>query len=342
MRKAILISMALMITISCFATHNMAGDISCAHIAGNTYRFTVRTFCNTVNTGADRCELYIKIGSDSIIVHRINGASIFCALPDHDGEMICTGVKYNLYQGDYTFPGNGTYNYHMEDPNRSDGICNVPNSINTSFILSGEMVINPFLGNIDTLQYTGVALIPNNIGVISNYNPRVQNAQSDSLYFDFVLAGGITLPPASNTITINHQTGEIIWDSPNTVCDYIFDIRLKEYRNIGGTYYYIGSTMQEIFTSSCSVNLFANESTTDEQITIFPNPNEGKFEIKIVKNKIESIRVMDLLGNIIKTSLNIPGNDHLAVDISEVDQGIYFVQITDQNKNVVTKQIIIQ
>ncbi len=47
MKKLIISTVALLITISAFATHNMFGDISYTHLWGNAYRFTVRTFTNT-------------------------------------------------------------------------------------------------------------------------------------------------------------------------------------------------------------------------------------------------------------------------------------------------------
>ncbi len=181
MKKIIVFTLALFLVMNSFATHNMAGDISYTHISGNTYRFSVRTFTNTANTAADRCELVLHIGNDSITIPRVNGPSSLCP-SGHDGEMICTNVKYNLYQGVYTFPGNGVYTYSISDQNKSAGICNVTNAVNTLFTLSGELTINPFYGYCESPQYTGAALMQNIVGVISTYNPAVINAQGDSLY----------------------------------------------------------------------------------------------------------------------------------------------------------------
>ncbi len=348
MKKLTLLTTIVLLTLNSFATHNMAGDISYTHVSGLTYRFTVRTFCNTNNTQADRCQLLLNIGTaDSIVLPRINGISSLCP-STHDGVMLCTGVKYNVYQGDYTFAANGTYAISMVDPNRDAGICNVANSVNTPFSLAGELVVNPVLGNDDSPQYVTAALIDNNVGTISDYNPNIINTSGDSLYFDFELGAGQTLPPASTSITINHHTGEIIWNAPNTICNYVLDVSLKQYKIMGGMAYYVGSTFQEIFTNNCISSLAINENNNSDEITLYPNPTTDIFTITST-NRIQSIKVFDVMGQCVLApppSLQ-GGGKGVVIDMSGFAKGIYFVQITDGGSagsptNVVSRKIVVQ
>ena len=49
---------------------------------------------------------------------------------------------------------------------------------------------------------------------------------------------------------------------------------------------------------------------------------------------------MDVLGKTIK-SLNLTGKQ-CVIEKGTMSNGIYFIQITDENKNVVNKKIIVQ
>ena len=50
----------------------------------------------------------------------------------------------------HTFPGPGTYVIFMEDPNRNDGVRNIPNSVNTMFSITTIIRIDPFVGSNST------------------------------------------------------------------------------------------------------------------------------------------------------------------------------------------------
>jgi Secretion system C-terminal sorting domain len=56
-------------------------------------------------------------------------------------------------------------------------------------------------------------------------------------------------------------------------------------------------------------------------------------------NKIQSIKVFDVLGKIVFKSE--PLNNQSTINSSQFAKGIYFVQITDENKNVVNRKIVI-
>src|SRR4051812_14426867 len=125
MKKLILFTVYCLFGSFAFATHNLSGDISYSHVSGYTYKIRIKTYTNTTTT-ADRCELIVHIGGDSLVLPRINGPSILCPPPGHDGTPISAcrpNVKVNIYEANFTFPGNGIYTMDMDDPNRNSGIC---------------------------------------------------------------------------------------------------------------------------------------------------------------------------------------------------------------------------
>ena len=170
-----------------FATHNRAGEITYQHISGYTFKVIVTTYTNTYNTTADRCELSVLFGDgDSAIAPRING-NIGPLCPNtHDGVMINSNTKLNIYEVVHTYPGSGNYFITMEDPNRNAGICNIPNSVNQSFFLRTELVINPFLGYNSSPTLLNPPIDDACIGECFEHNPGAYDADGDSLSYSLV------------------------------------------------------------------------------------------------------------------------------------------------------------
>ena len=78
----------------------------------------------------------------------------------------------------------------------------------------------------------------------------------------------------------------------------------------------------------------------NEEVSIYPNPSEGVFQIKSTNYKIQNIKVMNIIGEeILETKIN---EKQATIDMSGVAKGIYFVQITDANKNVVNRKIVVE
>ena len=70
----------------------------------------------------------------------------------------------------------------------------------------------------------------------------------------------------------------------------------------------------------------------DYKLQIYPNPNDGKFTIQIencpecLKN-IESVTIMNLLGEMVYSNVISPLTSQISVDLSDHPKGIYFVKI---------------
>lgn len=81
-------------------------------------------------------------------------------------------------------------------------------------------------------------------------------------------------------------------------------------------------------------------------ITIFPNPNNGIFEIEFISrsNNNLSYKLSNFMGQeILYDSIKaISGSNHFKIDISEVPIGIYILNIFDNNQAVHKQKIIKQ
>lgn len=78
----------------------------------------------------------------------------------------------------------------------------------------------------------------------------------------------------------------------------------------------------------------------DEEIKLYPNPNNGLFYIDIGNFKNAEISIYDSLGKLvyIKSSTKIKTNE---VQISNYSAGVYIVKVTEEGKTA-TRKLVIQ
>lgn len=90
-----------------------------------------------------------------------------------------------------------------------------------------------------------------------------------------------------------------------------------------------------------SANLLVNDFIANNKILIAPNPFTSQTTISFNKEqKNSTIKIMDVLGKEIR-SINVIGKE-LIMEKGEMQAGIYFLQLIDENKNVVNKKIAVQ
>jgi hypothetical protein len=76
-----------------------------------------------------------------------------------------------------------------------------------------------------------------------------------------------------------------------------------------------------------------NELNSNENFTIYPNPSDGLFTIKLASNsKAQVIEVYDVVGKLISTTLISSSSNELQLNVNSID-GVYFVKILDGSNN---------
>jgi len=235
------------------ATHNRAGEITYRHAPepGQDFRyeFTVTTYTNTEGSGiADRDSLQINWGDGaSDILVRSNGTSTPNGIPQ--GEDLGNGINKNIYSAFHVYPGfNPYYVISMQDPNRNAGILNVNNggSVDIEFYIEDTLfVLNPQFFGFNSSPVLSLPPIDyGEVGAPFIHNPTAFDPDGDSLVFKLVVPRAtrdsevpfylfpdqIDSGPENN-ITLNSQTGEFIWDSPQQVGEYNIAFLITEYRS---------------------------------------------------------------------------------------------------------------
>ena len=163
---------------------------------------------------------------------RING-------PEQRGEVLPNYYKKNIYKIKHTYPGPGAYKIVVQDPNRNQGVRNIPNSVNIVFSISTLLIVNPAMG----LNSTPVLLNPPYdkaaLGYVFIHNPAAYDPDGDSLSYKLTVCTredgkpieNYTLPPATHYLRVDSITGDLIWNTPADTGKYNVAMEIQEWRN---------------------------------------------------------------------------------------------------------------
>ena len=223
----------LLFSLTLCATHNRAGEITYRHLGGYQYEATIITYTKS-DSPADRPDLPLSWGDNTIdTIPRINGGGM--------GEMVGVNIKKNIYVGVHTYPAPAIYTLSFEDANRNSGVVNIPNSVNIPFFVSTQLIINPFLGINNSVQLLNPPIDEACPGQIFIHNPGAYDPDGDSVSYHLVQClgedglpiPGFVQPQATNFLTIDAITGDLVWDTPptNGVGEYNVAFVIEEWRN---------------------------------------------------------------------------------------------------------------
>ena len=82
--------------------------------------------------------------------------------------------------------------------------------------------------------------------------------------------------------------------------------------------------------------------TQEQQTEIYPNPvHKGDFIYIKSLDKIESVEIYDLTGNMIAFYTPASGEEGLAIQSLSFRSGVYFFKVKTEGNNPVTQRIII-
>ena len=226
----VLIVLALALVIQpAWATHNRAGEITYQQIGDLTYRITVITYTATgPGPVADRPQLEVQFGDGtSHNVQRIE--EVF--LPDF--------YKRNKYVWEHTYPGPGTYQIVVEDPNRNDGVRNIPNSVNVVFSIKTILIINPEIGYNSTPVLLNPPIDKAAKGYTFIHNPAAFDPDGDSLSYKLAICTaengreitGYSFPAFTDSLVVDELTGDLIWAAPADTGKYNVAMTIEEWRS---------------------------------------------------------------------------------------------------------------
>lgn len=274
--KKILFLLLVSLSFALHATHNRAGEILykrvapfTANVGGTvvqvyTYSFTIIKYTDNGQGIADRCEDTLDFGDGTKgIARRINGSGSGCGCGTGYGcgQVIISDpdyvVKMNIYTITHTYSGPGNYLVRSFDPNRNQGVENIPNSVNQPFYVESFLVISSFTGANSSPSFSFAPTDRACIGKCFYHNPGAYDADGDSLSFEISFSRGengqqvpgYTYPDAGpgGSYGINATTGVLSWCVPQKQGEYNLAFITREWRkNTSGIYKMVGYVLRDM------------------------------------------------------------------------------------------------
>lgn len=238
-----------------------------------SYSFTIITFTDdAVLSGGgtnvvDRCVDTLEFGDGTKgIANRINGGTS-CGCGSSGGFQITCGqliinepdykVKKNVYTITHTYSGPGNYLVRMFDPNRNQGVANIPNSGQQPFYVESLLIINSFTGANSSPVFGVDPTDKACVGKCFYHNPGAYDPDGDSLSFEITCSrgeGGACVPGyffppagAGGIYGINALSGTLSWCTPQTQGEFNLAFITKEWRkNTSGIYKLVGYVLRDM------------------------------------------------------------------------------------------------
>ena len=252
MQRLLLLVLLLFVATAAQATHNRAGEITFEYVGpfpALTYKITIITYTRTSSVQADRPSL------DSVYYGDNTPYAVF-----YRSSKVNLGndISKNVYVNYHTYPGNGTYVIRFEDPNRNEGVVNIPNSVDVPFYVESVLIIDPyrFPNNSPVLTYPPID--DGCVGRTFIHNPNAYDPDGDSLSYELTVCRGTnglpipgySTPIASTSFSLDAYTGDLIWDAPVFPGEYNVAFKIVSWRN-GVNLGYVTRDMQ-ILISDCN------------------------------------------------------------------------------------------
>jgi gliding motility-associated-like protein len=259
------------------ATHNRAGEIiykrvppyfetiNSIQVPVYNYSITVIVYTDHGDAVADRCADTVYFGDGQRgIAYRVNGgysvSPCSCSGSVQCGELIIDNLNYKVKKNVYTithrYPGAGTFLIQMFDPNRNQGVHNIPNSDQQPFYLESLLLISNFSGANSSPVFNCAPIYKACLGKCFYHNPCAFDTDGDSLSFEITTSrgyGGTTVPgyfypeTGGGTYGIDAVSGVLTWCTPQLKSEYNLAFIVKEWRkNSSGTYIMIGYVLRDM------------------------------------------------------------------------------------------------
>lgn len=225
--KYLFFTLFFLVSTQLIATHNRAGEITYTQVDDYTFEVTITTY-TYIHAIADRPELGVSWGDNTTDT-----------LPRLQELYLPNDYKKNVYISQHTYPGPGTYEIMVEDPNRNEGIDNILGSVNVMFAIKTTLQINSLVGSNSTPVLLNPPYDKGAVGHTFIHNPAAYDPDGDSISYALTVCLGdqgkpieeYSFPPYSNKLYVDSITGDLVWDAPTQPGQYNVAMKIEEWRN---------------------------------------------------------------------------------------------------------------
>lgn len=302
---------------NCDGLNTPAGLEACALTPGATYRFKVG---NTSSLGdystfpVTLWDLEYEAGTGSTIAA--------CASTDTVNLLgTVTGSSSYVFDGVFEYPSNGTVIY--DDSLAVAANFTLGNKDVYYIVENSCMSDTAFVTvNVSTESYSGTAIAP-----FTTCNS------------DVFLPNGLTgTVDAGGTWTDNSGTGLLGGTNNNIFAASGLPV---------GTYPFTYTVSNGVCpAASTTVNVTLTNCTSVEEnamlFSVYPNPNEGTFNITSTVSEVVTVTVLDVQGKVVyNNKMSIAGGVPQVISLDNVETGMYILKVASES-NVSTQSFIVK
>jgi hypothetical protein len=198
---------------------------------------------------------------------------------------------------------------------------------NSTFIISGCGSINDYTFPVEEYEHSGT---PFRCSITGGYRYRGNSEPTlAGLYFfaDF----------CSNEIGYVEETSPNMFklNFINTFGDQSFSSFVED---VNGEVYVIGLS-SGVISKIIDANLSINENEHNE-ISLFPNPANHKVNIQLGGSDLNTIRIMNIQGKIMK-SINDFSDHNIHISVEDFEKGIYLLDVNFDNRQTIEKKLFV-
>lgn len=162
--------------------------------------------------------------------------------------------------------------------------------------------------------------------------------------YNTLIIGCSTLDGAQGGIYQSFDNGQTWLDiTPSFTGRYFEEVEFNNQNQLYAISYYMYG---DLFRTLNPITEIKNKGIVDNNINIFPNPANEELNIKIIEqndNKVYNVIISGIDGNYLynhpKIIEGFTIHNTMSIDISELPEGIYFIEIIESNKKRTSKFI---
>ncbi len=262
---------------------------------------------------------------DDDILQIANAPVNDCAVLEFDVTVNADALAFNYSFASHEYPSftcsqfNDSFGFFVSGPGIDGPFTN--GAVNIATIPNSETPIS-----INTIN-GGVASVPGNASNCEEANP---NWQEDTQYFidnDYDSIPNFFPGYTQNLEAYIEVEQDATYHFKLAICD-VFDSALDS-----GVFLESGSFEGRLLSNV--------DSEFSKQINIFPNPGQENIFLDFgnaLSGNVQ-LRLIDAQGRTVK-AFNRNVNGQTELNISDIEKGMYFIQISDDNNTVVTKRFV--
>lgn len=222
-----------------------------------------------------------------------------------------------------------------------------PNEGSSALKIEAEYISNPqvddTLGGITNGEFTGSGPVPGDpytqrpdsvTGYVRTNVPTEDTAGFIFSLTKYVSSGDSTMTVGSAGVYLGDNIGN--WTKVSIPFNYDTSatpdsIIIQFSTHVGDQPAHTGAILEaDGFTIHNSSTSSLEEGGTDLQTSVYPNPSDGRFQVRMEQTSTGSYEIRDMNGRLVREK-DMNGRSRFDVNMEEAEQGIYFIRLKDRN-----------